>query len=526
MTLEMTFMKLTRPMASFSKTMCSIGLCLTTLGLLSACNSSSPIENLKGAEIYPASGAMNVTPDTLLTLTFDETPQIGATGFIRVHDTQTGELVDEIDMSIAPSPLPEGRYPPKSVQKDRVALGRDSTMSDYQVNTIGGVDFHFHPIRVHDNTATIKLHNNRLKYDRDYEVTIDDGVLITPGQGFDGIDSSQDWQFSTRKNAPAVGTPRVVVSKDGESDFSTVQGAIDFAPDASDKPFEIFISNGDYEEIVMLKDKANIVLRGESRDGVTVHYPNNSAFNPPRKGPSRRPAFSIVNADEIQLSTFTIENDFIGQAEALLAKGQRIIIDRMTLNGSGDALTTGGSIYMVDSELRGDGDTILAYATLFCQRCTIKSVGPFVWPRTPEGQHGNVFIDSRFEYLDVPLPWTVTDANPAGAKTSGVLARLPQNGPAGKSYSNFPHAEMVLIDSVLDGIPPEGWGPIEDAATFNWDTVRLMEFNSIDVDGKSISLDGRHAIVRKLNGQQDKDLIEKYRDPEFVFDGWKPQIQD
>ena len=78
-----------------------------------------------------------------------------------------------------------------------------------------------------------------------------------------------------------------------------------------------------------------------------------------------------------------LRNDFIGQAEALLMRGERNIIDRMTLNGSGDAFTTYGTICMVDSLLTGDGDTILAYAALFCLRCEIRSVGPFTWPRTP-----------------------------------------------------------------------------------------------------------------------------------------------
>ena len=46
-------------------------------------------------------------------------------------------------------------------------------------------------------------------------------------------------------------------------------------------------------------------------------------------GPSRRPAFSIHNATGIQLSAFTISNYFIGQAEALLVRGEQIVIDRM-----------------------------------------------------------------------------------------------------------------------------------------------------------------------------------------------------
>jgi pectin methylesterase-like acyl-CoA thioesterase len=174
----------------------------------------------------------------------------------------------------------------------------------------------------------------------------------------------------------------------------------------------IFIRNGNYEELVYLKGKSNLILRGESRDGVVVGYANNSAFN------RIRPTFSVTESSDIQLSTF------IGQAEALLMRGERNIVERMTLNGSGDAFTTGGTIYMVDSKLTGDGDTILGYAALYCLRCEIHSVGPFTWTRTPEGSHGNVFVDSTLIYTDKPLPWSINPQNPAGRKAPGVLARL------------------------------------------------------------------------------------------------------
>ena len=143
-------------------------------------------------------------------------------------------------------------------------------------------------------------------------------------------------------------------------------------------------------------------------------------------------------------------NYFIGQAEALLVRGQRIVIDRMTLNGSGDALTTYSTIYMVDSKLVGHGDTILAYAALYCLRCEIHSIGPFTWTRTPQGSHGNVFVKSTFFGIDKPLPWTVAADGSGGQMSSKVLARLPRNGP-GSSAPNFPYAEMVLIDSKVSG---------------------------------------------------------------------------
>jgi pectinesterase len=469
-------------------------------------------------KLFPANGAKSVNPDTQLVLTFDSAPKVGSSGKIQILDAADNSVVDTLDLAIPASPVPDGR--PKSATGETKApvppkpAGPDTT--DFQANQVGGAWFHYFPVTAKGNTAAIHPHNGALKYGKTYVVKLDPQVLTTA----DGkpLEPAKSWTFTTKPAPPKADAARVVVSADGKGDFNTVQGAIDFAPTTSTKPLTIFIKNGDYQEIVYLKGKSNLTVRGESREGVVVHYPNNSAFN------RIRPAFTVTEANDIQLSTLTIKNDFIGQAEALLMRGDRNIIDRVTLNGSGDAFTTYGSIYMVDSTLTGDGDTILAYAALYCLRCTIKSVGPFTWTRTPKGQHGNVFINSTFLYDDRALPWSITPANPEGRKTPGVLARLPRNGAATSSYANFPYAEMVLIDSKTDGVPPEGWGPIEDQPALDWSTLRFMEFNSKDLKGRPIDLTQRHAAVRRLDAVKDAALIGQYRQPEFVL-GWKPVVR-
>lgn len=472
--------------------------------------------------LFPAHGAVGVNPDTHLTLTFDSAPAIGTQGVISIYDAADGSLVDRLDMSIPPSPRPTGRSA-GTTEAERQALGASSQMSDYQVDTIGGVDFHFFPIIVRGAQATIYPHQGKLTYGRTYVVKMDASVL-TPERGtFEGFGDEIEWRFSTRLAPPPMDARRLVVAADGSGDFNTVQGALDFVPANPAQPIEIFIRRGRYEELIYLGGKSNLIIRGEDRERVEVSYPNNSAFNPPRGGPSRRPAFSIQDSRDIQLSNFTIRNHFFGQAEALLARGERIVIDHMTLLGSGDALTTGGTIYMADSTLVGDGDTILGYAALFCLRCEIRSAGPFTWTRTPQGGHGNVFVDSTFIYEDRPLPWTITGES-AGQKSTGVFARLPRNGPQ-SANANFPYAEMVLIDARTKGVPPEGWGPIEDRPAFDWSNVRFMEFNTRDMEGGLADMSQRHPIVRVLNADEDAELIANYRNPSFVLGGWTPAIR-
>jgi hypothetical protein len=180
---------------------------------------------------------------------------------------------------------------------------------------------------------------------------------------------------------------------------------------------------------------------------------------------------------------------------------------------------------MVDSTLTGDGDTILGYAALYCLRCEIRSVGPFTWTRTPKGSHGNIFVDSKLIYVDKPLPWSITPANPEGRKTAGSLGRLPRNGPAGSPMANFPYAELVLIDTRTDGVPPEGWGAVEEQPAFDWTNLRLMEFNTMDLKGLPIDLTQRHPAMRRLEAGKDADLIAQYRRPDFVLAGWTPIVR-
>lgn len=498
-------------------------LLLFATGLMhpAAANARSGNVAVPEPKLFPADGATGVNPDTRLTLTFASPPAVGATGRITIHDAATGRLVDTHDLAVPASPNPTGRVigadgstkapvPPAPAGPDNPG---------FQHTCIGGAWFHFFPVRTRESAATIQPHHGALKYGRSYVVRIDPGVLSVGDVAVSGIGGADGWTFTTKAAPPAANADRLVVAADGSGDFNTVQGAVDFIPAAPAKTVEVLIRNGDYEEIVYINGKSNLTLRGESRDGVVVHYPNNSAFN------RIRPAFSVTNSNDIQLSTFTIRNDFIGQAEALLMRGQRNVVDRMTLNGSGDAMTTYGTIYMVDSKLTGDGDTILAYAALFCLRCEIHSVGPFTWTRTPQGSHGNVFVDSTLIYTDKPLPWSITAANPAGTKTPGVLGRLPRNGPVGSPSRNFPYAEMVLINTRTDGVPAHGWGAVEDQATFDWSNLRLWEYNTMDLQGRPIDLSQRHPVMKVLTLPADAQTIRDYSDPMFVLGGWTPVLR-
>jgi hypothetical protein len=450
--------------------------------------------------LWPPNGAADVNPDTPLIVALAHQPQVGASGLIRIYDAADNRLVDTLDMSIPPGPDWRRRRPAGSPP--------DTTV--YQEKTVGGVEgLHFYPVIVHGRLARIYPHRT-LEYGKRYEVRIDPGVL----SGFAGFGGGE-WAFTTKRAPPAKSATRLVVAADGSGDFSTVQGAVDFVPDKPDRPVTIFVRNGDYEEMVYARNKSNLIIRGESQDGVVVGCGNNSAFNPAKP----RYAFSLQNCTDCQLSTFTINNYFYGQAEALMLRGERLVVDRMTLNGSGDALqmTTGSTAYFTGTKLFGHGDTILTSAAAFFDRCQIRSLGPFIWPRNPATNRGVVFKDSTFVAVHEPAPWTLTPEG-GGTVSKSVLARIPDN-----NGINYPHAEVVLINCRMEGIAPDAW----TVQPPPWDSsnVHFWEFGSRDLNGRPIDVSMRHPVSRQLSAPKDAKLISDYSRPEFVLGGWKPIVR-
>lgn len=505
---------------------------LALMGLF-ACQTAQP-------ERFPAHRAKNVNPDTKLVLCFNDVPQVGTSGMIRIIDIETGMVADSLDMSIPAGPTtsikgPKAPYAsvPYDYTRERRLTNRDvkpgtpsgcaaATADTFQLTIIGGFTdaFHFYPVTVEANRAIVHPHHDLLEYGKTYEVRIDESVLLLPDGSFSGI-AANEWRFSTKAKAPewrsggALFSEKerfVVVDACGGGDFNTVQAALDFVPDNSKDTLTIYIKNGNYEELVYFRNKSNLRIIGESREGVLIHYPNNELFNPhpvdvstnewPGTFPSRRAAFAADNCRDLYMANLTLQTDCRGQAEGLLVMGERNTLYNVRIVGDGDALQANGSLYMEDCQIDGGGDTMLGRGPVFLRKCSIKNNGgPFMWIRNTAANHGNVFVQCTFL---------------GNAKRASVLARAPLNGGPG-----YPYSEAVLIDCVLDGVPPVGWGPVEGDTKH----VRYWEYNSKTLDGKPLDVSQRSSVSRQLTMEKDSALIEQYSTPSFVLGGWTPKIR-
>jgi hypothetical protein len=139
--------------------------------------------------LFPANKAQGVNPDVQLKLTFNQPPVIGTSGKVRIYDAANDRLVDQLDLSIPAGPTeratgaaltaPYMAFPYPYAQRRVIptnantkpgtpSAGAEPTPDSYQLTIIGGFTdgFHFYPIVVSGNTATIQLHHNRSNMER------------------------------------------------------------------------------------------------------------------------------------------------------------------------------------------------------------------------------------------------------------------------------------------------------------------------------------------------------------------------
>src|SRR5437870_5486717 len=169
--------------------------------------------------LFPANRATMVNPDVQLTLTFKEPPRIGTSGTIRIYDAADDRLVDTLDMSIPPGPTKpvdpairaknylafpypydrDSRPTNANTKPGTPSAGAVPTSDAYQLSIIGGFTdgFHFYPITIDGNTATIHPHHDLLEYGKTYYVQIDPEALVIPNNGF-AVIAGKKWTFMTK----------------------------------------------------------------------------------------------------------------------------------------------------------------------------------------------------------------------------------------------------------------------------------------------------------------------------------------
>jgi pectin methylesterase-like acyl-CoA thioesterase len=432
--------------------------------------------------LAPAEGAAEVQVDTLLRIRFDQAPTLGTSGSVRIYRAADRALVDVIRLGAEVDAI---GYPNQEFKR----IVRSS------------------PIRVEGRTLVIQPHSARLDYATDYVVAVDAAAVAgatVAGNPFTGISEAAGWRFRTRAQAP--GGRRFTVDDDGPADFRTVQGALNHAMQSVPRaePVTIRIANGRYDELLYLRGKDGVTLRGESRDGVVIAAVNNDGINPgsgsgqAALSPSTaggRAIFLVEDADLLTLDTLTLANATVranslgGQAEALNFSSDRgrLVARNASFLSEQDTIQVKGYAWFYHTLVAGNVDFIWGVnrAALF-EESEIRTVGDSAQPkgggyvvqaRTVEGNEpGFVFLNSRLTH----------GPGPAGNDVPPGTAWLARPGPSGAGD------KVVYIDCRMDAhIAPAGWSLPKTAAPGTRPGSGWGEYGSMDLAGQPLDLSRR-----------------------------------
>lgn len=316
-----------------------------------------------------------------------------------------------------------------------------------------------------------------------------------------------DVRFTGRDGDAVAGSPT----------FHTVTAALAAAPEASPSPFVILIRKGRYHEKLRV-DKANITLRGESRDASVLTFDAHADTPQPEGGTyGTKGSFTLqVSAPDFRAEHLTIENAFDYRANAAktltdptraknsqavalhLERGSdRAAFEDCVISGWQDTLyANAGRAYFHDCIILGQTDFIFGAGVAVFDDCDIISRGPgfITAPSTPPLQrYGFLVVSSR-----------VGRESERVKRNSVALGR-----PWHPSSNPDVNPSAVFIDNNLDDhITAEAWAQM---GGFGPETARFFEYNDHGVGAV------KNPARRQLNDAE--ALAYTVRE---VLGGWKP----
>ena len=440
----------------------------------------------------PPVGGKRVKVDMPLVLDFDSAPVLGKSGTIRVF-TAAGKEIDRIDL--ADMAGVRARADGCTVPVEQITdASRFSSCMDALPCSGKWRTVHYTPLLVEGKSLIIRLHSGVLAFDTEYYATIDAGVI----EGHAGI-AAGEWKFTT--SAAPVSSSSLRVAADGSGDFCTIQRALDYA---SAGGCEISVAPGTYSGMLFARDKANITIKGDSREGVKIVYPNNESYEVGSGGRvSSRPAmgstigksggrsvFLVENCDKLVLQDLTLENSFgelKGQAETIYfnsgSNAHRLTVENCSLISYQDTFLCKGEVWVHNSLIAGHCDFIWGYPRVcLFEDCEIRSraAGYIIQARVPSASDkGFVFLNCRLTAESGVKDGTMYLARSAGQTDcfDNVV------------YVNCKMSPVIAAAGWYSNPAPN---PATPTATSGW-----REFGSTDSAGNPAT-GGRNALGRVL----------------------------
>lgn len=518
--------------------------------------SSSSSSVTAAVTLLPSNGETAAYTDTRLSITFDSTPTLGSSGFIRVYKASDDTLVDTISLNVfATGSTVASAYtatsltandtqtaiPKLNTEIDKLGHGAGSALTQWRWSF-------YKPVSIAGNTATIRLHDGVLDASTAYYVQIDSGVLAGKmgGASFNGIADKTTWAFTT-KALPAT-TSSVTVDDDGAADFRTVQGAInwvikhcgtagsDSTCTGSSVAKTITIKNGTYDGELFIRNINNLTLTGESRDGVLVRSVNSEQYNPGTGGSKASPTTTslavaggnrprldggralllVEGADLLTLNQFTLQNAHVktsgynNQAETIYynsasLSGSRWMGTYMNFISTQDTIQTKGWMWIYKSLVAGDVDFIwgAVYGGLLEEselRTVVDTTNPssggyITEARTVKGFPGFVILNSSLtRESGVPDGSTYLARQASNFQANGYCTTDYTSGSL--ANANYGCNNIAYIKTKMGAhIKPAGWYAAYALPLTVSATTGYRESGSMDLSGTQLTLSGRDASI-------------------------------
>jgi len=231
------------------------------------------------------------------------------------------------------------------------------------------------------------------------------------------------------------------------TDYTTIQQALDHAPQAPHGRIFIHIVPGTYKErinVTRLRPRVTLLGEGKGPEDVVIA----AAQFAKQAGGTYFTETAQINADDFQADNLTFENTAgpVGQAVAIVVRSDRAIFKRCRFLGDQDTLFADfGRQYYVDSYVSGGVDFIFGNATAVFEHSVINEIrnGQITaQSRTaPDQTTGYVIDHSRITHETVAAP-------PGKQSTGGFGLGRPW-----REYSRV----VVMNTELPEDLNPAGW---------------------------------------------------------------------
>ena len=420
-----------------------------------------------------------------------DSPLVGSTGdydglaVAEIFLLADKEIVDDTEAPILLSSIPADGTAGASANGSVILTFNEKVVAaGNSVATLGGETLT--PVV---SGKTVVYQYSGLKYSTDYTFTLPAGMILDrSGNAFGGTTLS----FTTMdRKQPDARVYDAVVAQDGTGDYTTVQAAIDAAPQGRVKPWLIFIKEGTYKEHVDLPaSKPYLHFIGQGRDKVFIS--DDKLCGGQGALSVDKGATFVAHASDLYfeglsfVNSYGVEKNDGPQALALNTENDRIVFNKVGMLSYQDTwITTSKSNYrhyVKDSFIEGAVDFIYNSGNVYFDSDTLnivrKSGGYIVAPsHQKDTKWGYVFMNNVITAPGVP------------SETDVWL---------GRPWHNFPKTVFINTKAEVT-IPAKGWYDTMGGLPVLW-----ADYNTVDAQGNPVDLSHRQDTYWYLDDSKNR----------------------